>query len=225
VLQAGDDESEVRRPALEKLCQSYWYPIYVQIRRRGYSPHDAEDLTQGFFASLLGRAALESVSREKGRFRSFLLAALGHYLSDQFDRRAAVKRGGALKILSLDETVAEDRYRIEPAGSENPERDFDRHWAITVMESALEKLGTEQQQAGKQHVFERLCPFLTDGPEAGDYTSAAAELNIPANTVAVTVRRLRQRYREIVRKEIAETLANPADVERETAFLLEAMRG
>ena len=225
VVQAGHSHSTQSRPALERLCQTYWYPIYAHVRRRGFSPHDAQDLTQGFFARLLAQSPFQGLSPEKGRFRSFLLASLGNYLADERDRQDAAKRGGGQAVLSLDETVAEGRYSLEPATSTTPEKDFDRRWAAAVLDRALEVLAQEQAVAGKQPLFEHLRTFLTDATDRCDYSVAAAGLNIPANTVAVTVRRLRQRYRELVRGEIAETLVHPADVDIEMNHLLAAMRG
>jgi RNA polymerase sigma factor (sigma-70 family) len=224
VVQAGSLESSQSRPALERLCQAYWYPIYAHIRRRGYSPHDAQDLTQGFFATLLARCPFQELAPEKGRFRSFLLAALGNYLSDERERNHAAKRGGGRQIFSLDETHAEARFGLEPATERTPEQDFDRHWALTVLERALDLLAREQAAAGKMKQFEKLRVFLTDTTAARDYSEVAAALNLSTNAVAVTVRRLRHRYRECVREEIADTLAQPADAEAEMRHLFEAMR-
>lgn len=228
VLKAGSTESTQSRHALEHLCQTYWYPIYAHVRRRGYQPHDAQDLVQSFFAALIERSPFGKLSPDKGRFRSFLLAALGNFLADERDRRTAAKRGGGQVLLSLDETAAADaesRFALEPAAGATPEKDFDRRWALAVLERALEALDGEQAAAGRQGVFDRLRTFLTDATGSRDYTVVAAELNVPLNTVAVTVRRLRQRYRELVRAEIAKTLAHPEDVDAEMSHLLEAMRG
>ena len=225
VLQAGSAETTASRQALEWLGQAYWYPLYAHIRRRGHPPQDAQDLVQGFFASLIERSPFGRLTADRGRFRSFLLAALGNYLADERDRRHAAKRGGGQTLLSLDETTAEDRYAFEPAASTSPEKDFDRRWAHSVLERALDALAQEQAAAGKQRVFERLRVFLTDATGRSDYTESAEELKVPANTVAATVRRLRQRYRELVRAEIAETLGQPADVDAEMGHLLDALRG
>ena len=225
VLRAGDTGSTQSCQALERLCQTYWYPIYAHIRRRGYPAQDAQDLAQGFFACLLERNPFPKLAPEKGRFRSFLLAALGNFLTDERDRRHAAKRGGGRTLVSLDETTAEARFASDLSTGATPEKDFDRHWALAVLERALETLAREQSEAGRQQVFDRLRIFLTDATNQRDYSAVAAELNVPANTVAVTVRRLRQRYRDLVRAEIAGTLAQPADVDAEMRHLLEAVRG
>lgn len=224
VLQAGSQNSDIRKPALEQLCRTYWYPIYAHVRRRGHSPHDAQDLTQGFFASLLQHADFDALTPANGRFRSYLLGALGHYLSDQFDRARAAKRGGGRPLLSLDDANAEDRYRIEPAAADKPELEFDRRWALCVMATALEKLAAEQEKSGKAAAFGSLRRFLTDPTDNGEYEAVARELQTTPNTIAATVRRLRQRYREIVRAEIADTLRDPADADAEMRQLLAAMR-
>lgn len=174
VLAAGSSESTRARPALERLCRTYWYPIYAQIRRRGYASHDAQDLAQGFFAHLLARNRLHDLSPDKGRFRSFLLAALGNYLSDDRDRQQAVRRGGGQPVLSLDETAAEGRYVLEPATGATPEKDFDRRWALAVLEHALDALAREQTAAGKQYVFNRLRTFLVEATGSRDYVAVAA---------------------------------------------------
>jgi RNA polymerase sigma factor (sigma-70 family) len=225
VLRAGASESTQSRAALEHLCQGYWYPLYAHARRRGHSPHDSQDVVQGFFADLIERSPFQQLSPEKGRFRSFLLAALDHFMSDERDRRNAAKRGGGRAPLSLDEASAEGRFAHEPAGDSSPERDFDRRWALEVLERAMDALEQEQSQAGKQAMFVRLRPFLTDATDHGDYPELARELEMAPNTLAVTVRRLRQRYRELVRAAIAETVEHPADVDAEMGHLLAAMRG
>lgn len=225
VVQAGSGDAKDSRAALERLCQIYWYPIYAHIRRRGYSRPDAQDLAQGFFAHLLERAPFQNLSPSKGRFRSFLLTVLGHYLADERDRLQAAKRGGGEKLISLDDSAAEWRYATEKSAETTPEKEFDRRWARTVLERGLEALRLEQAAAGKERLFDAVRVFLVDVAGRQDYPAIAAELNMAANTLAVTVRRLRQRYRELIRAEIAQTLAHPADVEAEMRHLLEAMRG
>jgi RNA polymerase sigma-70 factor (ECF subfamily) len=225
VLQAGSAETTQSRPALERLCRAYWYPIYAHVRRRGHSPHDAQDLTQGFFARLIAQCAWQDLSPAKGRFRSFLLAVLANFLADERDRRDALKRGGGQIVLSLDETAAEERYALEAGGGATPEQEFDRRWALAVLERAIEALALEQTSAGRQHQFGQLRGFLLDATGTRDYTAVATELKMPPNTVAVNVRRLRQRYRELVRAEVAQTLAHPEDVDAELSHLLAAVRG
>jgi DNA-directed RNA polymerase specialized sigma24 family protein len=225
VLQAGGTGTTQSRAALERLGQLYWFPLYAHARRRGCAPQDAQDAVQGLFAELIERSPFQGLSPDKGRFRSFLLAALDHFLADERDRRNAAKRGGGRVHLSLDEAAAEDHLAIEPAGDASPERDFDRRWALAVLDRALDALEREQAGADKQARFARLRPFLTDTTGNGDYTALARELEMPANSVAVAVRRLRQRYRELVRAGIAETVAHPADVDAEMGHLLAAVRG
>jgi RNA polymerase sigma-70 factor (ECF subfamily) len=225
VLKAGSAETTQARTALERLCQGYWYPLYAHARRRGHSPHDAQDLVQGFFADLIERSPFQQLSPDKGRFRSFLLAALDNFMAGEWDRRNAAKRGGGRLILSVDDPAVENRLAGEPASAASPERDFDRRWAQAVLERALDALEAEQTTAGRQATFAHLRPFLTDATDNRDYSALAKVLAMPPNTVAVTVRRLRQRYRELVRAEIAETVAEAADVEAELGHLRAAMRG
>ena len=223
VLAAGGEGSPQADAALEKLCQAYWYPLYAFIRRRGVSAADAEDLTQSFFASLLHRRSLRSVAREKGRFRSFLLAALDHFLADEWDKARALKRGGGQVFISLDEQDADGRYQAEPAAPVSAEQLFDRRWALTVLDAALARL--RQEHAGKPKQFAVLQKFLSEMPSEGAYESAGAELNLAAGAVRVAVHRLRQRYRELVRAEIAATVGSLSEVEDELSLLLRAIRG
>lgn len=226
VLRAGSANASTQaREALAQLCQTYWYPLYAFVRRQGHSPHDAQDLTQEFFARLLERNAIGSVDRERGRFRAFLLASLKNFLRDEWDKLRAQKRGGGARLLSLDDADGENRFALEPVSHASPEREFDRNWARWVLERALDALEREQSEAGKSSQFERLRPFLTDATDNQDYSAVGTELAVPPNTVAVTVRRLRHRYRELVRAQIAETVAFPGDVDQEMGHLLAAMRG
>lgn len=225
VLAARPHDSTQARGALERLCRSYWYPLYAHARRRGHSPHDAQDLVQGFFAHLIERSPFQELSPGKGRFRSFLLASLDHFMAGEWDKQNAAKRGGGKTIVSLDDTRAEQRFDREPATNLPPGLEFDRTWAQAILDGALGALADEQSAAGRADVFARLKPFLIDATGKADYTDAARSLDMLPNTVAVTVRRLRQRYRELVRSKIAETVASPADVDTEMGHLLAAMRG
>ena len=220
VLRAGESPSPQAAEALERLCRTYWYPLYAYVRRQGHSPHDAQDLTQEFFARLLSRNYLQTVAPEKGKFRSFLLAAMNHFLADQRDRANAAKRGGGKPLISLDEEEAEGRYRADISASLSPDVIFEKRWATTLLEQAFEKLQQEFAASGKGERFERLKMFLEAGTEPGDYTSVGLELGMAANTVAAAVRRLRQRYQELVRAEIAHTVASPDDVNEEMRHLL-----
>ncbi len=219
VLLAGQTSSPQAMEALEKLCRTYWPPLYAYVRRVGHTPHDAQDLTQEFFARLLQKNYLASVGREKGKFRSFLLAALNHFLADERDRAKAAKRGGGLTLISLDEETAENHYRPDAASQLAPDQIYEKRWATTLLEQAYAKVQEEFIAAGKRGTFEKLKGFLADGTETGDYTVLAGELGMSANTVAVTVRRLRLRYRELVRAEIAHTVASPDEIKDEMRHL------
>jgi len=221
---AGDANSPRATAALEKLCQTYWLPLYSYIRRQGYGPHDAQDLAQGFFARLLRMNSLSSVGPAKGKFRTFLLAALNHFLSDARDHARAEKRGGGKRLISLDETRAEDRYVEVPAPDLTPEKLYDRHWALTVMEQALGRLRKEYITAGNTALFERLSGFLSREAGNGEYDGAAQKLGMSPGALAVAVHRLRQRYRECVRLELAQTVTSPEDLELEMKDLFESLR-
>lgn len=223
VLAAGEVDSPQADAALEKLCRAYWYPLYAYIRRRGISAANAEDLTQSFLVSLLRRRSLRSVAREKGRFRTFLLAALDHFLADEWDKARALKRGGGHVFISLDEQDADGRYQAEPAAPVSAEQVFDRRWALAVLDAAMARL--RQEHAGKPGHFDVLQKFLSEIASEGAYKGAGAELNLAPGAVRVAVHRLRQRYRELVRAEIAGTVSSLSEVEDELSFLLQAIRG
>jgi RNA polymerase sigma factor (sigma-70 family) len=223
VLMAGKVESAQRTEALEKLCGVYWPPLFAYVRRRGYSEEDAKDLTQEFFASLLRRADLDGVDPARGRFRTFLLPSLGHFLANQWDRARAVKRGGGQRTVSLEEMSDEQWRSVEPRDDLTPDRAFDARWAVVVMKQALTQLRLQMAGQGKADEFETLKPFLTAHPTGGDYVTAAARLGKSSETVAVMVHRLRQRYRECVRAEVSETVSNPLELEQEMRELREVL--
>jgi RNA polymerase sigma-70 factor (ECF subfamily) len=223
VLAAGQSNSPQATAALDKLCRAYWYPLYTYIRRQGSSPHDAQDLTQGFFAQLLEKNCLELADREKGKFRSFLLSALNHFLADQRDRAGAAKRGGGKVFISLDELAAEGLLAQEPATGLSPEEEYEKLWAVTLLQQALVRLREESTRAGRGGMFEELKPFLEGEARSGEYAVVAASLGMTANSIAVTVHRLRQRYRELVRAEIANTVARPEEIEGEVRHLFAAL--
>lgn len=225
VLAAGGNNGEQAADALEKLCRAYWHPLYVYVRRRGYSPDDAQDLTQEFFHRLLARGDIAVANPEKGRFRSYLLGALKHFLSDERDKAGAAKRGGGAIIFSLDTQDEEARFAHDLASIEPPDREFDRRWATAIMDQAMVCLQAEFAGAGKAAVFEVLKPYLSAAPEAGDYEAIARRLELSSGAVAVTVHRLRQRYGELVRAEIAQTVANSGEVEAELRELFMALGG
>jgi RNA polymerase sigma-70 factor (ECF subfamily) len=220
VLLAGANASPQAAEALERLCCAYWYPLYAYVRRQGRSPHDAQDLTQEFFTRLLAGKYLQTVQREKGKFRSFLLAAMNHFLADERDRANAAKRGGGKTLISLDEQDAEDRYQADISTPLSPDRLFEKRWATTLLAQAFQKLRQESIASGKAERFERLKIFLEAGAEPGNYATVGSELGMAANTVAAAVHRLRERYRELVCTEIANTVASREDVQEEMRHLL-----
>jgi RNA polymerase sigma factor (sigma-70 family) len=211
--------------ALERLCRAYWYPLYAHIRRRGHSPEDAQDLTQGFFLHLIERKPFGGLHPDKGRFRSFLLAALNYYLADERDRQHAQKRGGGREYISLDATAAEARYRLEPVDEDSPDRLFERHWALALLDQVLVRL--EQDYAGSDRAewFRHLEPFLVEGSRTRSYAEVAGDLSTTEEAVKKAVQRLRQRYGRLFREEIAHTLADPTEVEDELRHLREIFCG
>lgn len=224
VLAAKGFPAKRQAAAMEQLCRTYWHPLYSYIRHRGNAPEDAQDLTQEFFARLLDKQWLENVEKNGSRFRSFLLTALNRFLANQHDRAQAAKRGGGQQIISLDVEEAERRYLQEPASSA-PEQIFDRRWALTVLDRAFTRLKDETMATGKARQFEVLNPFLSSEPEPGEYAAAATDLQSSNGTIGVLVHRLRARYRELVRAEISETLADPSQLETEMVELFSALRG
>ncbi len=219
VLRAGESESPGAEAALETLCRAYWYPLYAFVRRRGYSPPDAEDLIQGFFARLLEKNWLAAAVPEKGRFRSFLLGTLNHYLGDMRDRANAAKRGGGKALFSLDAGTGENLLMQEPVSTLSPEHEFEKRWAVTLLQKALGRLRHDYQVAGKLPVYEELKPFLEGEARPGEYAQVAERLGMSAGTVAVSVHRLRQSYREAVRSEIANTVETAAEIDAELRHL------
>ena len=211
--------------ALEKLCRAYWFPLYAYLRRTGRSPHDAEDLTQGFLLHLLERDALSRVQREKGKFRSFLLAALQFYLANERDKQLAQKRGGGAPIVALDELVAEEQYQAGLADHLDPARVFDRRWANTLIERALRRLDAEHGEPERARRFQTMHIFLMGDPTTLTYAEAGRRLGLKEGAVKVAVLRLRQRFGELLRAEIATTLANESDVEEELRHLFAALAG
>jgi DNA-directed RNA polymerase specialized sigma24 family protein len=221
VLAAGNEESQRSTEALGKLCGMYWYPLYAWLRRRGHSAENAEDLTQSFFRSLLQRGSLRQVTREKGRFRSFLLAALQHFVSDEWDKERALKRGGGAVLQSLNISDAEGRYCLEPAAPASPDELYDRQWAFAILEAALKKL--RERRAADPRRFDLLQPCLTQLGSDNWYLRVAEELQSTPGAIKAAAHRLRQDYRELVRQEIANTVASVSDVDAELQWLLRVM--
>jgi len=222
VLAAGQSTDAQASEALEQLCRAYWYQLYAFVRREGSSAVDAQDLTQEFFARLLEKNYLAQVERQKGKFRSFLLAALRHFLADQRDRARAVKRGGGADCLSLDAQTAEQRYCLEPVDRMDAEKIYERRWAMTLLEQALTRLRDENIAAGKLELFERLRDFVAGESDISS-AEAATQLGLTESTVKSALHRLRQRYRELVREEIAHTVADPAEIDTELRYLIAVM--
>jgi RNA polymerase sigma factor (sigma-70 family) len=223
VLAAGKRNSPQSAAALAALCETYWYPLYAYVRRRGHDADEAQDLTQAFFARLLEKNDLAAAQRERGKFRSFLLTSLKHFLANEWDRGRAKKRGGDRSPVSIDFGIAEDRYRREPSHELTAEKIFDRRWAFVILEQVLTHLQEESGRAGKSELFDRLKVFLTGEKPAGSYDQLASELEMSAGAIKVAVHRLRRRYRELLRAEIGQTVADPDEIEQEIRDLFTAI--
>lgn len=225
VVAAGRKGTAESESALATLCESYWYPVYAFLRRRGLKPADAQDLTQGFFALLLEKDYVRAADREVGRFRTFLLTAVSRYLSKERERKRAQKRGGGRAALSLDFDAGEVRYQLEPVDEWTPQRLYERRWALTVLDRVLERLGQDYAQVGKGELFSKLKIYLTGASNVPSYEELAGDLELSEGAVKVAVHRLRRRYRELLKEEIAGTVAAPDDVADELNCLLAALRG
>jgi RNA polymerase sigma-70 factor (ECF subfamily) len=222
VLKAGVSDG-TGEEALERLCQKYWYPIYAFVRRRGSNRHEAEDLTQAFFSHLLENDALKKVERHKGKFRSFLLAALTNFLSNEWDKRQTLKRGGGRQVISLDEAAPEERYHHEPVERLTPGKLFERQWALTLLEEVLQHLREEYKKAGKIDLLVKLEPALTGDAPEGEHAKWAVALGMNEGAVRVALHRLRRRYGELLRNEIADTVASPSEIDEEIRCLFAAI--
>jgi RNA polymerase sigma-70 factor (ECF subfamily) len=224
VLEArgGSPQAEA---ALEVLCGRYWYPIYAFLRRRGSSPEDASDLTQDFFATLLEKEYLDDVDRQKGRFRTFLLTAVSRFAAKAYERDRAQKRGGGRKLISLDVSQGESRYQHEPVDNWSPEKIFARRWALTILDAALARLRKDHEESGRTALFEALKVYLTGDSGSPPLVEIGRRLSMTEGAVKVAIHRLRERYRQALREEISQTVAEPADVEDELLALSAALRG
>ena len=222
VRHANSTDSTEARAALAQLCQTYWYPLYSFVRRRGFAPHDAQDLTQAFFAHLLENDGIGRVDRTQGRFRSFLLASLKNFLANEWDKSQAQKRGGGQTFVSLEQEGAEERYQVEPSHDLTPERHFERQWALTLLDQVLSALRHEYHADGKADLFEELKAVL--GGQASAYAEIAGRLRNTEGAIKVAVHRLRKRYRELMRIRIAETVsAGEDEIEDELRHLMAAL--
>lgn len=222
VVLAASGDGEPARQALERLCQGYWYPLYCYVRRRGHSPDYAQDLTQAFFARVLERNELAVADRERGRFRSFLLALLNHFLANEWDRSRAQKRGGGHKFISLEFIREQEERPFDPAHTLTAERVFEKRWAEAVLNRVLARLRAEFDGPRIKR-FDGLKEFLTDDPGTTSYAAAAARLGMSEQAVKSAIHRLRQRYGDLLREEIAQTVASPADVDDELRHLIAAL--
>ncbi|HEY5915079.1 MAG TPA: sigma-70 family RNA polymerase sigma factor [Verrucomicrobiae bacterium] len=225
VLAAGGGQSPQADAALEKLCRTYWYPLYAYVRGRGYAPADAEDLTQDFFSQLLRKNYPARADRNRGRFRTFLLHALTQFLADQRERANTLKRGGGRVFISLDEEPPEGRYRLEVPDELTPEKLFERRWAQTVLRRALDRLRAEFAAKGKEKEYEVLKSFEPGEQGALSYAEAAVRLGVSESAVKSMIHRLRRRHGELVREEIAHTVPTVAEIDEELRYLVAVVRG
>ncbi len=224
VVLAARGESAEAQEALEKLCRVYWYPLYAFVRRQGHSPEDAEDIIQGFFARLLQRKDLETIQRERGRLRCYLLVSLKHFLINEQLRARAEKRGGRQSFISLDEVEAEKKFSQEPVDKSTPEKIFERRWAMALLDKVLELLRNEYEATDRLRLFESLRWFLSDEPAEQSQAEIGSQLGLSTGAVKQAVRRMRQRYRELLREEVANTVAAAADIDDEVRHLVAVLR-
>jgi RNA polymerase sigma-70 factor (ECF subfamily) len=223
VLAARRESSAAAREALEQLCQAYWYPLYAYTRRKGYGPEDAQDLTQSFFARLLERGYVQQADRQRGKFRTFLLTALSHFLADEWDRAHRLKRGGGQTFVSFDAASAEERYQLEPLDQFDAAKLYERRWATTLLEHAISRLEQEFESRGQLKLFESLRAFLVGDSGESTYAEIALPLGMTPAAVKMAASRIRARCREVLREEIAQTVASPQETEEEYRALVAAL--
>ncbi len=225
VLAARNTESPQAGQALEQLCRAYWYPLYVYVRRQGHSPEDAQDLTQEFFARFIAKEYLRKTDQSKGRFRSFLLAALKHFLADQWDRAHAQKRGGQIHFVPVDYQDAERRYREEPMTELSPDKLYAQRWASVLLEQVMAHLERDFVESGKGELFLTLRPMLIGDSDMETYAELGAQFGLSEAAIKMKAQRLRHRYLALLRLEIAQTVENPDEVEEEIRYLFSILRG
>lgn len=225
VLDAANSQAEGATQALEQLCQTYWYPLYAYVRRCGRPADEARDLTQEFFARLLEKKTLKVADQERGKFRTFLLTALKNFLAKEHEKAGRQKRGGGATHLSLDFQDAEGRYLHEPSHASSPDRLFEREWALALLQRVLVRLRDEFTAAGQQARFEALCPHLVEPDQSTAYAETAAQLGLSEGAVKTAMHRLRARYRELYRHEIAALVSGPDEVEAELRELFHTLEG
>jgi RNA polymerase sigma-70 factor (ECF subfamily) len=220
VVAAGDSQNPGYAAAVAELCSVYWYPVYAFVRRRGFGPDTAQDLTQGFFAQILEKKTLGAARHERGRFRSFLLAALKFYISHERERADAQKRGGGIAPIRLDADTAEGKYRLEPSDPDTPESLFERRWAFLLLERSLKRLREETKDSAHPDRSLRLVGYLSGGTTVPEYKQAAAELGMSESAMKVAMHRLRNRFRELLRDEVMQTVIDPDKVDDELRYLV-----
>lgn len=216
VLRAGDCRSPESKSAMERLCRTYWYPLYIFVRRKGYGHEDASDLTQGFFAAFLEKNYLRTVDENRGKFRTFLLTSITHYLANEWDKSQAQRRGGGARVISLDEAATEQRYGLEPVDQTTPETLFERRWAETMMAVVVDRLAAEMQEKR----FDVLKSFLLEESGAVSYDEASERLGVTVAAITSAIHRMRARFRALLFEEVAHTVATNEDVEGELRHLL-----
>ena len=225
VLAARADNPAVARAALEQLCTVYWYPLYAFVRRRGHQPANAEDVVQGFIIHLFEHHFFQAADPDKGRFRSYLLASLNHFMADAADRAGRQKRGDGRPLLSLDAGLAERRYAQEPADPCDPEQLFERRWALTLLDTVLQRLETEAAESGRANLFRQIKGVLQGDHDGMTLVQLAPQLGMSEAALTMTILRLRQRYRELVREEIAHTVSRPVEIDEEMRYLFQVLSG
>jgi RNA polymerase sigma-70 factor (ECF subfamily) len=223
-LAARDDTTRAHH-ALSKLCEGYWYPLYAYVRRRGHSPEDAQDLTQEFFARLLAAQSLANLAPANGKFRAFLLASLNHFLANEWDRARALKRGGGAIPISFDEMEPEERYRSEPVDNATAEKIYERRWTLALLDQVLKQLRAEYEQANKAAQFDKLKIILTMGKGAVPLAQLGAELGMTEGAVKIATHRLRQRYREVLTEQVAQTVSTAEEIDDEIRYLFSTLSG
>lgn len=220
IAAAGGDDS-VARHALEILCERYWYPLYAYVRRRGHEPAESENLTQGFFVMLLERDTIQKADPDRGRFRAFMLGMLKKYMTDEWRKKHAAKRGGFASSFSLDFQSAEEQFCREPVDNETPERLFERRWALSLLDNTMARLESEYSEHGRGLLFAQLRPTLGGSKDRIPYATIADELGLTENAIKVAAHRLRKRYREILRDEVAQTVSDVSEVDDELSRLMD----
>ena len=225
VLEAGRGKAEEADVALAELCHKYWLPLYAYVRRRVHDTNEAQDLTQEFFTRLLEKDLLAQAAPDRGRFRSFLLTAMQNFLTNEWRKAQATKRGGGQRTFSLDFTASDSKLSFEPGHDWTAERIFERNWCITLLDHVLTRLRDEYNATGKEKLFAVLRPFISSNRQEGSFAELAEQLEMTEGAAKVAAHRLRKRYRELLRSELAQTVADPADVDAEIAWLFQALGG